>query len=368
MSYVLAFLAFAALITLHEAGHFAAAKAVGMRVERFSLFFGPMFVKRRIGETEYGIGVVPLGGFVKITGMSPNETFDSPEIEARAYINQPPWKRIAVIAGGPAVNIVLAILLAWIFFLGSGNHAVIKNGQEIATGRVVAVLSGSAAQGVLHAGDVVVAVDGVKGSGIQQLHDRLAHDTCAGGVKVEGCAATTAVTLAVRRNGVTRTVSVHPRWSQADKQMLIGIAFAARTAPNGVAYSLGQSVTQLWSVSKRTVKAIVEIFKPKQRSQLHSVVGGYKYVQEGIATGWTSGVSIIALISLALGIINLFPFLPLDGGHIFWALVEQVRGRRVPWVVIERATFVGIGLVLILMVVGISNDIHHIANHTLGQN
>src|SRR5579863_10192901 len=73
MSYLLAFLGFAALIILHEAGHFVAAKAVGMRVERFSLFFGPLLVKFRRGETEYGIGPIPLGGYVKITGMNPNE-------------------------------------------------------------------------------------------------------------------------------------------------------------------------------------------------------------------------------------------------------------------------------------------------------
>ncbi len=73
MSWVLAFLGFAALIILHEAGHFAAAKAVGMRVERFSLFFGPLLVKFRRGETEYGIGPIPLGGYVRITGMNPRE-------------------------------------------------------------------------------------------------------------------------------------------------------------------------------------------------------------------------------------------------------------------------------------------------------
>src|SRR5438046_3989804 len=73
MPYVLAFLGFAALIILHEAGHFAAAKAVGMRVERFSLFFGPLLVRFRRGETEYGIGPIPLGGYVRITGMNPRE-------------------------------------------------------------------------------------------------------------------------------------------------------------------------------------------------------------------------------------------------------------------------------------------------------
>src|SRR5579884_2509708 len=96
MSYFLAALGFAALIILHEAGHFLAAKAVGMRVERFSLFFGPMFVKRRVGETEYGIGVIPLGGYVKISGMNPEEELPA-DVAPRAYYNQPVWKRIVVI-------------------------------------------------------------------------------------------------------------------------------------------------------------------------------------------------------------------------------------------------------------------------------
>src|ERR1700694_895389 len=107
MSYVLAFLGFAALIILHEAGHFAAAKAVGMRVEKFSLFFGPMLVKFRRGETEYGIGPIPPGGYVKISGMNPNEEIPE-EHRSRAYYNQPVWKRVVVISAGPLVNLVIA--------------------------------------------------------------------------------------------------------------------------------------------------------------------------------------------------------------------------------------------------------------------
>src|ERR1700746_3839321 len=102
MSYFLAFLGFAALIIAHEAGHFTAAKAVGMRVERFSLFFGPMLVKFRRGEAEDEIGPIPLGGYVKITGMNPNEEIPE-EFVPRAYYNQPVWKRNVVILAGPAV-------------------------------------------------------------------------------------------------------------------------------------------------------------------------------------------------------------------------------------------------------------------------
>src|SRR5437764_7380672 len=120
MPYVLAFLGFAALIILHEAGHFAAAKAVGMRVERFSLFFGPMLVKVRRGETDYGIGPIPLGGYVKITGMNPREELP-PEVLPRAYFNQPVWKRIVVILAGPAVNLIIAFTIVFVLLLAQGE-------------------------------------------------------------------------------------------------------------------------------------------------------------------------------------------------------------------------------------------------------
>src|SRR5438105_8538650 len=119
MSYILAFLGFAVLIIAHEAGHFAAAKAVGMRVERFSLFFGPMLVKFRRGETEYGIGPIPLGGYVRITGMNPNEDIP-PEALPRAYYNQPVWKRIVVILAGPGVNLIIAFFLMLAIFWSQG--------------------------------------------------------------------------------------------------------------------------------------------------------------------------------------------------------------------------------------------------------
>ena len=119
MSWFLAFAGFATLIILHEAGHFVVAKWVGMRVERFSLFFGKPLVSFRRGETEYGIGPIPLGGYVKITGMNPAEPIP-PEVAHRAYFRQPVWKRIVVILAGPAVNLVLAFVILAGFFWADG--------------------------------------------------------------------------------------------------------------------------------------------------------------------------------------------------------------------------------------------------------
>src|SRR6185436_2771811 len=96
MSWLLVFLGFSLLIVLHEAGHFFAAKATGMRVERFFLFFGPTIWSFKRGETEYGVKAIPVGGYVKISGMNPEEELP-PEVVSRAYYRQPVWRRIAVV-------------------------------------------------------------------------------------------------------------------------------------------------------------------------------------------------------------------------------------------------------------------------------
>src|SRR5947207_15562004 len=119
MSWVIIFLGFIFLIIFHELGHFTAAKAVGMRVERFSLFFPPLILRKKIGETEYAIGSLPIGGYVKISGMSPAEDLPD-EVRTRAYYSQPVWKRIVVIGAGPFVNIVIAFVVLMIFWGGLG--------------------------------------------------------------------------------------------------------------------------------------------------------------------------------------------------------------------------------------------------------
>src|SRR5690349_22166610 len=123
MSWFWVFVGFCLLIILHEAGHFFAAKATGMRVEKFFLFFGPKIWSVKRGETEYGVAAIPLGGYVKITGMNPEEEIP-PEVEDRAYYRQPVWKRIVVIAAGPAVNIVLAFAILFAVYWVNGSQEI----------------------------------------------------------------------------------------------------------------------------------------------------------------------------------------------------------------------------------------------------
>ena len=350
MSYVLAFLGFAALIILHEAGHFAAAKAVGMRVERFSLFFGPLLVKFRRGETEYGIGPIPLGGYVKITGMNPNEEIPA-EFRARAYYNQPVWKRVVVILAGPAVNIVIAFVIVWALLL--------NNGQPVPLERVAAVQPAAAAASVLRPGDVLVSVDGVSGAE-QRLRNQIGSHHCAG-AQVAGCVAATPAQLVVRRAGKLVRFAVRPRYSGIDHRPELGFLFAEGTHYPSVSGAASAAGTGLWSITKQTVSTIARIFEPQERKQLSGVVGGYTVTQQSFATSPSLALQVLALISLSLGIINLFPFLPLDGGHVFWAVAEKARGRRIPFVVMERAGMVGFVLIILLFFIGLSNDISTIA-------
>ena len=366
MSYLLAFAGFAALIILHEFGHFVAAKAVGMRVERFALFFPPIVARWRPknSETEYGIGAIPLGGYVKITGMNPAEEI-APEVAHRAYYRQAVWKRVVVIAAGPAVNIALAFLILWVLFASRPMQLV----QPI----VDFVDKDSPAQSVLQPGDRLVSVDGKPGFApglsaeegeerVLALREQIGTHSCAGTPK-QGCAATEPVKLVVLRDGDRRTLQVTPRYDEQAGRLLIGFGFETRGVDVGVGEAASLSVTGMWNVTTTTVQSIVRLFyDARARDEVSGVVGSYEATRQTLEFDTVRAVSILALISLSLGIINLFPFLPLDGGHIFWALAEKVRGRAISFRVMERASVVGFMLVLFLFYVGLSNDIGRLSS------
>jgi regulator of sigma E protease len=366
-----------------------------MRVERFSLFFGPLLFKVRKGETEYGVAPIPLGGYVRITGMNPREELaeqeelaelrerrdqiqaeltsaddferrdalsverndvvariaageaELAEIQRRAYYNQPVWKRVVVILAGPAVNLALAFVIVWALFL--------SNGQSVPVNRVALVEHGKPAALALKPGDRILSVDGV-GPSPDAIRNQIATHTCAG-AQVNGCQAATPAKVVVRRGGRPLVFYIRPRYNVAAQRPQLGFAFGYGQQPVSAGQAASLTVTGLWTVTKDTVGAIARIFEPQERKQLHGVVGGYTVAQESFATSTSLALQVLALISLSLGIINLFPFLPLDGGHVFWAVAEKVRGRRIPFYVMERASAVGFVLILLIFVIGLSNDI-----------
>jgi len=398
VSWVLTLFGIVLLIVLHEFGHFAVAKMVGMRVERFSLFFPPTIFRVRRGETEYAIGLIPAGGYVKITGMNPEELKglepaiamasglpgagavgtderDSeetgmldPEIVRRAYYNQAPWKRVAVILAGPGVNILIAFLLFWaVLFTGSLNGAAALGNLDpsvqtlVPTTAVHSIEPGKPADGVLKPGDRIVAVDG-KPATEETAVERIASHRCAG-APTDGCRSSTPVSLTVRRAGREVTLSVYPRYSAKERRMLVGFEFAPPSVKGfGVLGAAGAAVNEMWHVTTQTLTGFGRaLTSSKARSQVSSIVGITQDAHETVVAGTGYALVFLGFLSLILAVINLFPFLPLDGGHVLWSVAEKLRGRRISLVAMYRYSSVGIVLLLFLVVNGVSNDISRLA-------
>jgi regulator of sigma E protease len=353
MTWLWIFLGFSLLIILHEAGHFLAAKATGMRVEKFFLFFGPKIASVRRGETEYGVAAIPAGGYVKISGMNPDDVLPEGE-EHRGYYEMPVWKRIVVIGAGPAVNIVLAFaILTGVLYFAAERQA-----QTVGK-----IRDGSPAAKVLEPGDKLLSVDGHSFPGapletrLESFGKQVSSHECAGPQK-DGCMATTPVTLRVLRHGDVRTIRVRPEYNAEEKRTLVGFVYGGVPDELGVGGSANRAIDSMWEISTKTVSVFANLLDPEKRKEVSGVVGTSEVAHQTIDDlGTARALILLAVVSLSLGLINLFPFLPLDGGHIFWSLVEKVRGKRVPFAVMERAGAIGFVLVIMLFFLGLSNDI-----------
>jgi regulator of sigma E protease len=380
---------FAFLIIIHEFGHFIAAKATGMRVERFFLFFPPKIVSIKRGETEYGIGMLPFGGFVKITGMNPDELKAAPaaddeeskpggglmtkvegagqgrpteplppDVLKRAYYNQPVWKRIVVIGAGPAANLLLAFVLLFAVSLSLNEF----------DGQVGAVETGTPAAAHLATGDKLLAVDGKSYPNLDQqarathFINLVSKHKCAAQPPTDGCRAKQPVDLKIQRNGQVQHLLVTPFYDVQAKRMRLGFSYGTKSVAQSPPAAAGHAASEMWRVTTGTLGVFSKIFEPQERKKIHGIVGISDVTQQAVQYGVVEALTLIAFISLSLAIINLFPFLPLDGGHIFWSLVEKVRGRPVPFSIMERASVVGFLLVMVLFAIGLSNDIHALNN------
>jgi regulator of sigma E protease len=351
LSFVLAFIGFALLVILHELGHFSAAKAVGMRVEKFSLFFPPTLWSKKVGETEYAIGSIPAGGYVKISGMNPDEELPE-EVRDRAYHAQPVWKRIVVISAGPAVNLVLAFVLLFVFYFAVGPYE---------TG-VAAVEKDYPASGALHVNDRIVAVDGKRVSP-DEISKRVSAHKCPQRPPTRGCEAATPAQLTIVRNGRRRQLELTPVYDPKAKRTRIGFQYGSTDQRENLSFGSALDLTadRYWFFTKATLELPKRLIDPEQRKEISGVVGSYEATRQTILNQFADVIGILALISLSLAIVNLFPFLPLDGGHIFWAIVEKVRRKPVPFAVMERAGVVGFMLVILIFLIGLSNDIDRLS-------
>jgi regulator of sigma E protease len=335
--WLVAILGLALLIMVHEFGHFIAAKSFGMRVEKFYVGFPPAALRRTWGETEYGIGIIPLGGFCKITGMTPEEEVPEGTGE-RVYHQKAVWKRNLTIAAGPFMNFVAAAVIMILFVGISGVPTASLTLDEVVPGD-------PAAKAGLVAGDTIVSADG---------HAFATWDEASAYFRAHP--------------GKTIALTYRPAGQSA------GPGAAART----VRLTLIENPTAPGS-GYLGVRAGVDRARPGPVRAVWLGLVGFKDVVVGTFTGFwwliTGKISatgpdgavgpvgiisvsrqavqqswypiLLAFLSFNLGLINLLPILPFDGGHIAFNLLERVRGRRLDARVFER--IVGFGTVLLVM-------------------
>jgi regulator of sigma E protease len=383
-----AIIGLAVLVMIHEAGHFFAARAVGMTPRKFYVGFGPALVKKTRGGVEYGIGSIPLGGYVKIPGMnrpSPGDLAATLPVERRgrlqpelarldaaidrgddaaalaavaelrpelgesralqelewslapdAYWRQSTWRRLVAIFAGPAVNLVFAFLLFTSLFV------VATTRDTNVIGRVLAK-SPAAAAG-LEAGDRVLRIDGR----VVKPKEIPASIRATGGAPFR---------VLVARDG--RRVAIGPvRAKQTQGAYRIGIAIESRTgAGESLPAAARDSVKLTWDVTAGTVGGLGHLAVGRDTDQVSSSVGIVRVSAQAWRQGLRDFLFVLGLVSLALGLLNLLPVLPLDGGHIVIALVEKLRGRTFQQAVYMRYTVAGLMLFAVLMYFGLRNDL-----------
>jgi regulator of sigma E protease len=405
MSILIAILGLAVLILLHESGHFFVARAVGMRPRRFYLGFPPALVKVVRNGIEYGIGAIPLGGYVKIPGMHRPAASDLdvqlapalaedpslfpkvarlkraleagdldsardalPELEraveeasltpaaakaARrsveelrdalspdAYWRQRTWKRVAVIFAGPGVNIIVAIVLVAL------GYAFGVPGDPDRTVKNVKANTPAASVG-LRPGDTIIAVN-----------DRVTpnFDAVSRLIRASKGKPTTVTVLRggkARTLGPARTKRIGDRWA-------LGFEPGWRKVSYGPVEALRRSLGTTWAATKATITFLPRLATGAGRKQVSSPVGIVDVSSQAVTLTFTLYLQILGLISLSLAILNLLPLLPLDGGHILFSVIEGLRGRAVGREVYERVSAIGIALFLVLMFIGLSNDINRL--------
>jgi membrane-associated protease RseP (regulator of RpoE activity) len=327
------------MIMLHEFGHFVAAKRSGMKVTEFFVGFGPRLWSFSRGETEYGVKAVPLGGYCRIIGMTNLEEVD-PDDEPRAYRNKPTGAKVAVAAAGPAVHFVIALVLmfAVLFFAGDFRN-------QHATMTLAETSQGAAAAG-LKAGDKIVEINGTPTTSwtqVQQLINPPAQPAHAGDT----------VRFVVQRGDqqIPLTVTLSESTDAGVKRVIAGVAPQAEVPHPGLVASITQTPREVAGIGWDSVKAIGSMFSPAGISNYFRILSGdtstntdqsKRFVSpagvgalatDAVRAGWVSVFGLLIAINIFVGLFNLLPLLPFDGGHIAIALYEKfasmIRGRRV---------------------------------------
>jgi len=355
------------IIMLHEAGHFFAAKRSGMKVTEFFIGFGPRIWSIKRGETEYGIKAVILGGYCRIIGMTNLEEV-APEDEERAYRSKGYLARVFVAGAGPAVHFVIALVLMFsiLFVAGDVRH-------ERAITKLDAVSLGAQDAG-LKAGDTLVAIDGKRITKWEQV---------SGVIQRHQVGDRVAIVVQRGENVVTKDVTLARHVYDGRAAVVAGISATVVVPRPGFVRSLTLAPGEVVSVAHQAIDALGQIFSPSGMTQYFHVLAGTdkskaandqrflspvgfaQVAAHAVTAGWVAVVGLLLLINVFLGLVNLVPLLPFDGGHIAIATVEKISSvimRRRVQVDAAKLMPVAVAVLTVLLFIFVSSlflDITH---------
>ncbi len=335
------------LIFVHEFGHFLIAKLLGVKVEIFSLGFPPKLVSKQVGETDYRISVVPLGGYVKLLGENPNDEVP-PELMHRSFLQRPLWQRAAVVLAGPAFNFIFAFLALFAVFAVTGLPYVPTD-----VGRIIQ--NSPAERAGLKTGDLIVAVDGTPVKRWEELSSQIRQH---GGQTLD---------LAVKRDARELDIKVTPERRESENlfgqkimAFQIGVASSERlvTEHVGPVQALGEGMSYSLRIAALTLQSIYKLIT---REISVDTLGGPIMIAQVAGKQAEMGLSYLinfmAVLSVNLTLLNLLPIPVLDGGHLLFLFLEAVRGKPLALKHREMAQAVGMMLILTLMVFVFYHDI-----------
>jgi regulator of sigma E protease len=338
---LLAILGLGVLIIVHEGGHFLVARLSGMRVDRFSIGFGPKLWSFKRGETIYQIAAIPLGGFVQIAGLNPGEEGITPD-DPRAFPNRPVYQRLATIFAGPATNYIFAAIMMVVIYLMWGVPAAGK------TPVVDGVIEGKpAAAAGFQEGDEIVSIGGKKVSDTSEVAPLISASKGA------------AIDVDVLRTGKAMTLHVTP--AKDGDEYRIGIQIGGREVwePAPVGTRIKEALIYPALYSKFVLTTLFKGGWGQIYREGSGPIGIVKAMRKQIALGPQRAMLVIAAISIYLGLFNLLPLPGLDGGRLAFLGWEAVSRRKVNQRIEQTVHMVGVlALLLLIVVISFKNDLH----------
>lgn len=336
------------LITVHEFGHFFAAKKLGVRVEKFSFGFGKRLLTRKKGETEYSISLIPLGGYVKLAGDSIEEFHNKPD----EYLSKTPLERAQIIFLGPLLNYLMGFLCFWLIFFA---------GYPSLTTKVGGLVDGFGAKDAgLQIGDKVTAVNGKRVDFWEDLQ-----------AAIQSKKAESKVSLSVLRGDKELTIDVQIKEKKMDDALgqrhsvgLVGIMPEDEIVKvrHGILQSFSLGIKKTFDLTILTYKALWRMVTGKlsMRDSITGPLGIFFITSKAASVGIIALLHLVAVLSVSLCIFNLLPLPVLDGGHIVLLLIEKIR-RKPLGINAERVvTQVGFTFIVALALFATYNDLMRI--------